>query len=201
MLFHQLVDIFYILSPVFAFIPQICRNKIVYSPLLSILSIISSIVKIMHYRVEEYNITLLYQFIVGLVVHAYLIRHYSIPLRRFENIFFRGVLMKQGLFSCAVILVMGFILVCNFFYMFNYGHLFGDLACILDVLTTFLQLLIYSSSKEKPKEAFVVWLIGDVIKIAMLIFFYKSPIEYTIACGLQLAMNCFTLFKTNKCRL
>lgn len=199
MILHSILDIIYVISPIFAFLPQIFRKKILYSPLLSLLSIVSSIIKIMHYKIHSYNIILLYQFIVILLVHIYLIKNYRNPLRNFELMFFPSSLcLKYGLFSCALTFVFGLGFMFNFFYIFNYGHFFGDLACILDVFITFLQLLIYTDAKSKITESFIVWIVGDAIKIILLVFFYKSPMEYCIATVLQILMNTFTLFKNIK---
>lgn len=190
-----LSDILYILSPILAFLPQIYRNKILFSPLLSVLTIISAILKIFHFQCEEFSVILLYQFVVIVALHFYLISRYKQPLRHLEMKLFKPELyLKYGLVNYAFGLIAGATAFIDIMFILNLGHTFGGIACFSDVLITFFQIMIYRNLEDKPSELFLVWIVGDLIKIVSMLLWYKAPIEYILAIALQMSMNAYIAF-------
>lgn len=191
-----LFNIFFVLSPLLAFLSQILSNNILYSPLLSLLSALSCFIKIFQYRISQYDIVLLYQFVTVLLLHAYLLSNYRLPLRQIElKVFLPALYARHGLVSTALILTVGALTCLNFLYLVGMGYLFGTIATLLDVFITFLQLLIYKDSPVKPTDSFVVWLAGDSLRLYLLLLVYKSPIEYSLATVAQMAMNGYVLYR------
>lgn len=188
-------SVFYISSPAVAFAPQIWRGAILFSPLLSLLTIISNIVKIFHFQTEHYSIVLLYQFILLVMLHFYLIHNYRLPLQHIERRIFRPeVCLKHGLMSVSAALVAGAVTCVYIMLLFGYGFVFGRLASALDVFITFLQLIIYKNTNNKPSELFATWIVGDLVKLLMMTIIYKAPIAYNVSIVIQLLMNAYVLF-------
>lgn len=196
MLPDSLLSLLFIAGPTIAFIPQICRKKILFSPLLSLATIVSNITKIFHYSVTRYSIILLYQFVLLVALHFYLIKNYHFPLRRIEmKVFVPNLCMRHGLAAYASGVIALAIATLCLMDALGLGLLFGGIACIMDLLITVLQLIIYSSAKDKPSELFVFWVLGDLIKLWMMIMYYKTPIEYNACIVGQIAMNAYVLMR------
>lgn len=187
-------DIFYIFSPIIGFIPQIYRCRIIFSPFLSVMAVISCIFKLFHYQIERYSTILLYQALTLIALHLYLINNYKLPLRHVEMKMFRPKwYLRYGLFNYSLCIFTCTIFFLHSLYMFDWGHLFGNFACLLDIFTTFLQMVIYKDSENKPQELFLLWVAGDCIKIYVMLAVYKTPIEYVAATGVQLLMNLYVV--------
>ncbi|KAI5168481.1 hypothetical protein PAEPH01_0169 [Pancytospora epiphaga] len=186
----EIGGIAYILSPVLGFIPQIYTGKIIFSPMLSLLTIISCIIKFFHYYEARYSVVLLYQFLFIILLHGYLIRNYRLPLRRIELVLFRPELYSKhglGMYCLSVATIVA--VLANVFFILGFGPVFGIVASTLDLMITFIQLLIYKNAIEKPLELFACWVVGDLIKLATMIFIYKAPLIYNISIVAQILLN------------
>ena len=198
-MYRALFDISYILSPAFIFARQIFNQKIVYSPLLSLLTIISTIFKIIHYKIHAYDIILLYQFVILLFLHFYLIFNYTLPLRGIEDKIL-GPALKLGYSprSIACIVFFASMTITNLLFVVNCAAYFGQFASLLDVFTTFLQLLQYKDDAAALRECFAAWIVGDLLRLYINVFVYKTPVEFTIATAMTLAMNAYVIVKNRK---
>jgi hypothetical protein len=190
----DILDLLYILSPSVAFVPQIYRGRIIFSPLLSLVSIVSAVVKVLQYHENPYSIVLLYQSIVIIVLHFYLVANYKYPLKKLEmRIFWPSLYHRCGLVLSTAALVLGCTGFINLISIFRIGKMFGILTGLLDTLATFLQVFIYRNEKDKPLFLFFAWIVGDVVKICMMVKKYETPIEYILTiCG-QISLNIFVL--------
>lgn len=195
-----LLDIAYVVSPGIAFLPQIWRDEILFSPLLSLLTIFSALLKIAHFQVAgrdyAYSLSLLYQSLFVVALHFYLIRHYRQPLKAVEARFLPAQLCaRHGLIAYAVALTAGALALINVLYIASAGPLFGGLGCVMDVLISALQLVVYEGDDTKPRALFALWILGDTMRVWLMVVHFTSPPAQVVAVLLQIAMNACVLLK------
>lgn len=100
--------------------------------------------------------------------------------------------MRYGLIvSASAIIVTAFTFI-NILSLFNLSFTFSFLAAFLDVMITLLQIHIYKSDKEKPRETFAVWVLGDLIKIWLM--FGETEFVYIAVSGFQVCINSYMLW-------
>ncbi|KAI4293164.1 hypothetical protein PAPHI01_2438 [Pancytospora philotis] len=187
-------DLLYITSPLIGFLPQMYRKKIVFSPVLSLLSIISCVIKIFQYQIEPYSTVLLYQFVLLVGMHFYLIKNYRLPLRRTEHYVYNPRLYsKYGLATYASSVVVTVIAALHVLYFMGGGWIMGHLASATDIFTTVLQMAFYRNNPSKPRELFLAWIVGDIAKMFIMLGFYEAPRIYLITTAIQLAINTYVL--------
>jgi hypothetical protein len=193
---ESLLNVLYIVCPTVGFLPQIWTRKILFSPLLSLLIIFCNILKVFHYNYKQFNIVILYQSIMLIGLHFYLIKNYNSPLSPLElRVFTPKMYMKHGLLKCALAFIISFVFMINFINIFGLGYVFGNFACVFDLFITALQLVIYKNNENKPLELFVIWVIGDIAKALSMLLVYKAPLEYVVTVVLQMAMNIIVILQ------
>lgn len=191
---NTFLGFFYVISPFFGFLPQIWRRDITYSPLLSLLSVISSVIKVFHYQIESFDLFQLYQFLLLVVLHLYLINNYKRPLGRTElRVFSAELYLKHGLMTCAVSIIAMAVATIYVFILMGSGFLLGYIASVLDIGITLLQLAIYKNNVHKPRELFAAWIVGDFIKLGIMIMAFEMPYIYIAATVLQIVINSYVL--------
>ncbi|KAI5149536.1 hypothetical protein ENBRE01_0970 [Enteropsectra breve] len=196
MALRSLVNVAFIISPIIPFLPQIYKKRIVYSPFLSTLNILSNSIKILHYQNFKYGTTVLYQYMMLLTLHAYLLKYNSAVLKPLEERFMSSRLLKgRTISSCATAFLVSVISVLYLLSLYGAGHSYGVVACFLDVCITGMQLALYLDENKKPRELFVCWVVGDIAKLIQMKLWTNLSIEYYIAVILQIVMNFVVLIK------
>lgn len=192
MFLHSLVDIVYIVSPGLAFLPQIMSGEILFSPLLSLLTVLTSLLKLSHYHYEPYSLALLYQYLFAIILHLYMIRNYKQPLRTLElKVFEPNICTRYGLLIYSVTLLAGSFTLLNFVALVHSAYLLAYFACFIELLVTSLQLFIYADGRKKPREVFALWIAGDLARLWMMAFHYNTNVIYVIVVIVQIIMNLY----------
>lgn len=103
----------FVISPVIGFIPQLLSRNVVFSPLLSLMLIISAIFKFYYRRVEHFSNILIYQGIVLTITQTMLVYNFKYKLgtieRRFYDMFFGGKFFsakKNGVFMSNFMIIV-----------------------------------------------------------------------------------------------
>ncbi|KCZ81888.1 hypothetical protein H312_00647 [Anncaliia algerae PRA339] len=176
---NDLAKILYVISPTIGYAPQIYKGKILFSPLLSFIIIISSIFRIIHCKLEKLEIMYSLQALISVGVHSTLIFMYKDELSNYEhNIFRLGFLYKsKGLFYSYLqlfsTLIMSLLLLNYFSTSFLLTVCIGG-NILLESSIGLMQLFLnkFDKRKEKkelPRELFLFWVIGDICKTVLLI--------------------------------
>lgn len=186
-----LINALFISSPIFGFLPQIHKNKIVYKPYLSLLNIFVSVIKIFDWFSHPYNNIILIQCIFLILLHMLLIYknvHRKLDHNNMEMSFVEYCIKRIGI--CVGILSLLALLKMSFIFSFS--------AVSLEVYISYLQFLMYRNDPFRPRELFLMWVTGDMIKIYFNIFYYKSPVAYTCAIIIQTVFDLMTILSPNK---
>lgn len=211
--FPLICDISFIIFPIVGFIPQIIKNKILFPPLLILLTIFTNIFKIIFYKEGDMINTILYQAILVIVFQFYLLYVSRCVMCKLEENIFKKRLgwlfMRYGIFTtCASISIM---LVCtlqilSMFLGLPFIKLCGILSVFLEVSVGLIQLyinkerrvdpndLIYMNNERVPKELYACWIIGDFCKLGYILY-RKVPLLLTVSVLFQIAIDSLLLFE------
>ena len=189
-----LMNILFILSPTFGFVPQITRKNILYKPFLSLLNILTALDKTFDYFYKKYDRTIFYQNITTILLHSYLIYHNK--HKQYNRHYIEESHVRPIILKCS-----GFILFLVFLQLCSFGFLFTLIALFMDVGTTYAHFLVYKEDVDKPIELFIVWVIGDALRVIFNIFIYKTPILYSIAAIIQLVFDLLTMGSQGKLKM
>lgn len=201
-----------IIAPIIGFVPQIIRNRILFSPLLSFIVILSNILRIYYWQLERFEFCLVIQSIVLIFLHNLLIAMYGEELSRYESRFFKNFMTKKthkkkGLFLAHLQLIatVGFLvytLHClvsgkTALFICKYTSFFLDMAgSVLQFLLAKYDEKSESSDqkKEQPKELFFCWILGDIIKFVWLLRM-NTPLTIVGSVVFQLFFNFLLFFR------
>ena len=186
-----IIDILFIASPLFGFIPQIYKNEVTYKPFLSLINIMTAIIKIFDWFYKKYDKVIFIQNFFIIFLHLLLVHNNKIKTVNrygFEDNKFFYILKRIS----ALIFLLFILDNLKLSFMFNY------LALFLDVFTTYAHFIVYREDPQKPIELFAVWILGDFIKIYFNVFVYKTPTLYTLAVFTQLFFDLLTVFTQAK---
>lgn len=181
-----LINVLFAISPIFGFLPQIYKQRIIYKPYLSLLNIYIALIHIIDYIHKKYNKILLYQNVVAIILHMYLI-----SLSTNKNYRMTGIIKSIGLVTLGLI-----ILGKSGFYI-----LFPQCALLLDVAATYIHYNIYKHDPKRPFELFVVWMIGDFIRVYFYTAVYKAPFLYICAVIIQTIFNILTVLMPSQAKI
>lgn len=193
-MYTHLFDLLYVLGPCIGFIPQIVKRKPKYNPVLSLLHIYSSLIKILYYESKRSEIAVIYQFYITLVLHVYLlnlqynrkdVEMYNIFGFRFDNQFY---------FKYLFYFISVFFLFLKVLDIFKLSSAFVSIALVIEIFITFLHYDLYSHTKSKPRELFVAWAIGDLFKLYLMIGKYISSLLLVLGCVFQFIINLIIIF-------
>lgn len=188
-MYKAILDIGFILGPTIGFFPQIYRGKPTYSPGLSVLTILSCLLKLFSHKPSGFDSVLQYQFCVAILVHVYLIRLHAQQKGQDIRSFFRLVHSHRWYYKYIVPCAGSFIISLKLLDFFGLGYLFTPASVVIDLAITFLHLDLYLNQKPKPKELFAAWLAGDIIRLVMMVRKYSTPIEVLFGTLIQIAIN------------
>lgn len=181
-----LINILFAISPTFGFIPQIYKRRIIYKPYLSLLNIYIALIRIVDYIHKKYNKTLLYQNVIAIILHVYLI-----SLNTNKNYRMAGIIKSIGLVALGLI-----ILGKSGLYI-----LFQQCALLLDIFATYIHYNIYKDDPKRPFELFIVWMIGDFIRVYFYIIVYKAPFLYICGVIIQTIFNILTVIMPSQTKI
>lgn len=183
-----LFDTLYVFSPVFGFLPQIYSGNITYNPLLCLLTIVASVFKLFSSK----DAVLSYQFAVAIALHLYLLgakmkNQKDRPLSELAN--WRAY-SRNAVLGGIVLL---FVLLRAFE---SIGFIYAKVAVALELSICMLHLKFYTKQGQngKPKELFVTWVVGDIIRLIVLLKKYDCPVDYVVGVLIQIAINGYVLF-------
>ncbi|KAG0442574.1 hypothetical protein DMUE_0172 [Dictyocoela muelleri] len=200
-------NICFVTFPIIGFIPQISKRKIEFASILSLLTITSSILRLIFWQVERFPTTLIVQSIFLLIFHFILIYMNKNKLTHFEEKVYKHKYAKKmlemfGMFYCAVFYSIGL-----FFIIFLMRIIFGSfvfeacglLAALFECSIGFVQYMICITVPENdllfqevqykmPYELYICWAIGDSLKFVWMIVM-KSPKVLTIPLLFQIIFD------------
>lgn len=208
-------DTLLVVGPTFGFLSQIIKRKVVFSPLVSFIAIATNIVKIYYWQMKRFSFCIVLQAVLLIFLHNLLIAMYEDELSFYESKFFRTFFTnktykKKGLFVahlqmvvalCLGIHVMHYVVsrdVILFFCEFVNPIIECGCGVLQFVLTKYDTGSDVSGKKKKrqPRELFLFWVIGDILKVGRLIMTHE-PKPIIAPAVLQLLVNCF-LFSRNE---
>lgn len=192
-MYKTIVNIGFILGPVVGFVPQIYRRRPSYGPELSILTISSTLLKLFSQKTNSFDSILQYQFCVAILVHLYLIRLHG--QQKGQNMALFGLVDSHERHYRHMVPLAGlFIISLKLLDSFGWGYLFISVSVVMDLAIAFLHIRMYSNQKSKPKELFTAWLIGDSIRLLMMLKKYSAPVELLIGTFIQIVINFALVF-------
>lgn len=198
----SLAKALYILSPTLGYAPQIFKGKILFSPLLSFMIVLSSIFRIIHCKIDKLEYMYTLQALLTIGVHSTLIFMYKEELSNYEHNLFRvGYYYKsKGIFYSYLQLFSTAIMTLLFVNYFSSALLLS--VCItgnilLESSVGLVQLILNkfdkrSNKKELPKELFFFWVVGDICKTVLLIY-TQAKKEIILSVVFQLIVNTMLL--------
>lgn len=204
-----------IVAPAVGFISQIVKGKILYSPLLSFLIILSNIFRIYYWHLEPFEFYLVIQSVCIIILHNLLIAMYDEELSYYEARLFktpltRKLYKRRGLFVTHLQIMIS---AGIGFYMLRY--VISPKAVLLIskyanfVLDTFIGVFQYLLTKydrrsetlslkrkKLPKGLLFFWVFGDIVKC---VFFIRTnaPPQIVLSACFQFLINCI-LFRQNQ---
>ncbi|RVD90846.1 putative transporter [Tubulinosema ratisbonensis] len=195
-------QLIYVLSPMLGYAPQIFKKKILFSPLLSFMVVLSSMFRLIHCKIDKLEYMYSFQALLAITVHTTLIYMYKDELSNYEHNFFRvgyyyrtkGVFYSYlQLFSTAL---MSLLLV-NYFSSELLLSLCITGNILLESSVGLAQLLLYKFDKKSnkrplPKELFFFWVVGDICKTVLLIY-TQAKKEIILSVVFQLVVNTMLL--------
>lgn len=191
-----LFDIGYVISPLIGFIPQIYTGNLTYEPLLSILTVVTNILKMFSSRENEIDQRMTYQFIICIGLHLYLLNKRNLTQKRFPVLSFLDdtVLLKNisKIVSLFILILISSLKLIDFL---GFSFIFMKLSIGIDILISLLHLKYYGSSETKPKELFLMWILGDLGRLGVMTMKYKCPIECFVSVLIQIAINLYVLLR------
>lgn len=198
-------DLAYIFSPVVGFIPQLYRQEITYNASLSVLTILASILKIFSYKDSNTSTahqdtkassTMMAQFIICIVLHMHLLnlrfKQDKTPPRNTPVSHLLARMKNSN--RWIVTGVVGIVMILKFFNILPFTSLFMKVAVAIEILIAILHIKYYSDTKSKPVELFMVWIIGDLIKMYLMYMRYTSPLECYLGVVVQILINLYVFF-------
>lgn len=209
-----LFNIAYVFAPACGFLPQIYHGNIDYNPILSLLTIFSSILKLFPSQ-EKVSTVIIYQFCFAIILHFYLIRaqmpdstsHSFIALFKNSNDSkftqnsstsankslqkdFLPVFRKIQRY--LIIFVLSFIMFLGILDSLSYTYLFMKAALIIEILISLLHIKLIKK-KDNLKILSLVLLFGDIAKTFVLLYKFRLevPSELIIASLAQMFINLY----------
>lgn len=203
-----LVYIGFVISPALGYIPQLLARDILLSPLVSAFFMMSNILKIFHYSFERYSEFLLAQHAFVVLLHICLVAMSRRPLGKYEakvfgnrmtRLLYRGYGVKGSVLGvvCAFVLCVN---LCGVLYG-SYEYC-GKLSSALEIGINLFQLVLEreerasssgkNDSRRSPKEVYLCWVVGDVIKI-WLMSSVNAPIIFMGTIVVQIVIDVFLI--------
>ncbi|EJW02323.1 hypothetical protein EDEG_00300 [Edhazardia aedis USNM 41457] len=212
-----LINTLFVISPVIGFIPQLWTRNIVFSPVLSLMLIFSSIFKFFYFRVENFSKTILYQAAVVLITQLALIYNYKHRLGNLETkiynsrmLFLNKLHKKYGLFllnlAVAISIYVGISTLASFVVNEIAVYDFcGYASMIMESFVGVMQLVIkrmdknnaideFDEEKRLPKELFLSWIIGDIAKLYYM-HAKETPLRLTLPIYFQIMVDFILIFQ------
>lgn len=189
---NSLFNIGYVFSPAYGFIPQLYSGNVTYNPILSLLTIFSSVLKLFPSE-QKVTGTLQNQFFFCILVHIYLI-HKQVPnIKNVSLPVFNAMPYSRAIFRYFSATIGSFILLVAFLNMYGFSSLFLKLSILIEVTISILHVKF-----QEKKANFVFFLciltLGDMLKIFLFLVQFSAPIEIVITTTFQLAVNFYLLF-------
>ncbi|KAM0671830.1 hypothetical protein CWI42_121690 [Ordospora colligata] len=203
-----LVHAGFVLSPAIAYVPQIISRDILISPLISMLFIMSNILKLFHYCFRKYEDLVLAQHVFAILLHLCLIIMSRRPLGGFETKMLgsgatRLLFRSYGAKGSVIGILIMFSLSVNLLGMtYKSYEPCGILSSIFEIGINLLQLIlerreaktggIKGEAKRSPKEVYVCWILGDIVKI----WFYSGldvPLTFMVTIAVQILIDVFLM--------
>lgn len=200
----------FIISPAIGFVPQILSHDILFPEILSVLSILANVLKLLHYSSDPFSPLIALQAIFIIVLHCYLIHFNPSNYSSIENNIFSMFKLKKlnkryGNKAVYMGLITTLLITLHFLgYLVGSLGFCGVLSLFVELSINILQVIIENDRKEilvldgskikrSPKELYLFWMIGDIVKI-----WYMSkviiPKVYILTAGLQLLLDGYLLF-------
>ncbi|ORD97560.1 hypothetical protein HERIO_572 [Hepatospora eriocheir] len=180
--FKALLEASMVLGPVICFIPQIYRKEIVYNPILSLLIILSSLIKLFIFSSDSLKSTVLLHNLSLILLHTYLLKlnkkvSLSVEIKKFK--------LKLKYFNLLIITTMFSLIFLYFVSMIHKRFIFDPMSATLDCCIAFLQYIFYRDDARKPIEMFLIGLFGNIIKLILFAFVVKIRVYLLISVLLQ----------------
>jgi len=201
-----LVHTGFVFSPAIAYVPQILSRDILISPLISMLFIMSNILKLFHYCFRKYDDLVLAQHAFAILLHLCLIMMSRRPLGGFETKMLgsgatRMLFRSYGAKGSVIGILIMFALSVNLLGMTyrSYEHC-GMLSSVFEIGINLLQLVLErreakagsmkGEAKRSPKEVYLCWILGDIVKIW---FFWglDVPLTFIVTIMVQILIDIF----------
>lgn len=204
-----------IVAPAIGFMSQIVKGKILYSPLLSFLIILSNIFRIYYWHLEPFEFYLVIQSVCIIILHNLLIAMYNEELsyyeaRLFKTTMTRKLYKRRGLFVAHLQIMISAGLG---FYMLRYVISREYILMVSKyanfVLDTFIGVFQYLLTrydrrsetlslkrKKLPQGLLFFWVFGDIIK-CMFFIRTNAPPQIVLSACFQFVINCI-LFRQNQ---
>lgn len=203
-------NLIFIISPAIGYIPQIISNNIVFSPLLSLILIVSGLMRILYFQVESFKLPILFQSIALILTQLILIFNYKHRLGVIESKFYalcrtEKFSKKHSLFTTNILLLTTIFFLCHMFgYLTTqFYSLCGIIGAVLESSIGLLQIyfrradqkyLIGEEKRRMPKELFACWIVGDVAK-ACWMYYLNSKNIFFVPILFQIVVDGFLMFE------
>lgn len=177
---NKIGNIVFIISPAIGYIPQLVTNNVVFSPLLSLILILSGLMRILYYQVEKYSLPILLQTFVLIITQLLLIYRFRYRLGVIEEKFYNTCKIEKYTTKHAIFTINAIVITTIFFLCHLLGYLVGGfyrfciiIGAILESSVGVLQIyfkrvdkkyLIGGEKRRMPKELFACWIVGDLAK-------------------------------------
>ncbi|KAM0688196.1 hypothetical protein COBT_000547 [Conglomerata obtusa] len=207
---QNLADALFIFSPCIGYIPQLISGNIVFSPLLSLMLILSSFLKFFYYQVEQFSSIILAQSGFLIVVQLILIYNFKSAFGIVEERFYRSMersIKRYGIFAvnCSIILAGLIAIHAMSFVGGSFYLLCGYTSATIETLVGVMQIFMKRMDKKYsigenavkrrlPKELFVCWIVGDIAKLYWM-FQKISPLIFTIPIFIQIIVDFILIFE------
>jgi hypothetical protein len=206
---YTAIDILFVLSPVLGYLPQIISRRVVVSPILCTLFILSNILKIFHHIEDKYSSVLLVQSIFVILLHFVLVHFNRNPLSSVEAIVFKNRITRQmyrkyGLQGC----VAGIVGICilTIHMAGTVAHSYsgcGLTSSAIELLVNLMQFYFERENKKmieqkgvgnrSPVELYVCWSLGDAVRVWYLRSL-NAPLVYIVTVGIQVVIDLVLIY-------
>lgn len=202
----QIGNAIFIISPLIGYIPQIAANNIVFSPLLSLVLIISAIMRIFFFRYEKYGLPILFQSFALILTQLYLVYKFKHKLGIVEDKFYKKFKTdNRAIFTKNLVLISSVYLLCHLtgYFSMDLYKFCGIIGAVLESSVGVLQIyfrrmdkrfLIGEDKRRIPKELFACWIVGDVVK-AFWIYVLNAKKIFLVPIMFQIIVDCFLMFE------
>ncbi|KAF9762671.1 hypothetical protein NGRA_1843 [Nosema granulosis] len=203
-------NVLFIGSPAIGFIPQILSHDILFPEVLSVLAILANVLKLLHYSSEPFSPLIALQAVFIIVLHCYLIHFNPSNYSSIENNIFRVLKLtklnkRYGTKAVYTTLIITALITFHLMgYLVSSMAFCGILSLVVELSINVLQVMIESDKKElivldgskvkrSPKELYLFWMIGDVVKIWYMMK-VASPNVYIMTTILQFLLDGYLFF-------